>query len=446
MTSLKNPKHRHLFNDDFIHEPYWWQAYRPRIGELVDIPARTTVAIVGAGYAGLSTALELAKQGINCVVLEANELGYGASTRNAGGVSGGVNIGRRLSGRPIRYPKGEKEALLADASRSFSYLKNFIQEHDIQCNWEETGRFVGAWTPTHYQRQLSQVEYLNKYANSEVRMVSQEEQKSIINTDYYYGGQVIGRSATINPALYYKGLLDICSKQQALKLCSSARVTALKQSGQNWQLTTSRGNIEAKQVVIATNGYTTDVTTTLKKRIIPIESHSIVTEELDPEFLSNLLPGNMLVNDTLRIRSYYRLTPDKKRILFGGRGKFGNSDYITNSLVLYDLLTKRLPQLQGTKISYAWSGQTGFTFDSTPHIGERDGLYYILGCNGSGVAMMSFLGRQLALKIADSPDFSCSFDRPIPSHALYTGNPWFLTPIGNTFRVLDWIDRMKAKP
>lgn len=131
MTSLKNSKHRHLFNDDFIHEPYWWQAYRPRIGELVDIPARTTVAIVGAGYAGLSTALELAKQGINCVVLEANELGYGASTRNAGGVSGGVNISRRLSGRPIRYPKGEKEALLADASRSFSYLKNFIQEHDI---------------------------------------------------------------------------------------------------------------------------------------------------------------------------------------------------------------------------------------------------------------------------------------------------------------------------
>src|SRR5215469_1306296 len=93
--------HADIFHRDFTPTPYWWEAYRPTTGELTELPRAARVAIVGGGYAGLSTALELAKNGIDAVVLEANELGFGASTRNGGAVSGGVNVGKSFTGKTL---------------------------------------------------------------------------------------------------------------------------------------------------------------------------------------------------------------------------------------------------------------------------------------------------------------------------------------------------------
>src|SRR5690625_2467889 len=444
MHSLSS-RHADLFHEDFVNEPYWWQMYRPTSGELVDVSKKTTVAIIGGGYAGLSTALELSKQGIDCVVFEANTLGFGASTRNAGGLSGGVNIGRRLGGGSIKYAPGEREALFNDAARSFTYIKNFIEKENIQCQWNLAGRFVGAWTPKHYRQQEKRTEYLNKYAHSGAYMVPKEEQHKIIDTNLYYGGQVIQQSATINPALYYKALLDLCQSQESIIICAQNKVLSVAGTTGHWKLHTERGNIQAKKVVLATNGYTENLIPELKKSIIPIESHTIVTEALDKELAQSIMPANMLINDTLRVRSYYRLTPDGQRILYGGRGRFTRTDYIGHSRALYQLMVERLPQLKGTKISFAWSGYLGFTFDSIPHIGQKDGIYYVLGCNGSGVAMMSFLGNQLAQKIAGLPAYECHYDRPIPEHQLYQGKPWFLGPVGGVFKVLDKFDRFLAR-
>src|SRR5205809_6323982 len=115
-----------IFHPDFVPEPYWWEAYRPVAGELAEVPGETRVAIVGGGYAGLSAALELAKLGVDAVVLERGALGVGASTRNGGSVSGGVNIGKSFSGRVADVDPEQAQHLLADASDAFSLVERLI--------------------------------------------------------------------------------------------------------------------------------------------------------------------------------------------------------------------------------------------------------------------------------------------------------------------------------
>src|SRR5271163_1274727 len=150
-----------IFHRDFRPVPYWWEAYTPTAGDLVDVPRAARVAIVGGGYAGLSTALELAKHGIDAVVLEANEPGFGASTRSGGAVSGGVNVGKSFSGKSIDPNSERATNMLADAADAFSLIERIIEREKIQCFWEKRGRFVGAWTPKHYDGLAKRVDTLN---------------------------------------------------------------------------------------------------------------------------------------------------------------------------------------------------------------------------------------------------------------------------------------------
>ena len=155
-----------LFHPDFRPMPYWWEAYRPGADDPVDVPAKARVAIVGAGYAGLCTALELAQHGFDSVVLEAQELGFGASTRNGGMVSGGVNIGKSFSGRRIEHEPERTDALLSDAADAFSLIEHLIESEKIDCFWRKSGRFAGAWTPKHYVKQAEGLARLNDAAQS----------------------------------------------------------------------------------------------------------------------------------------------------------------------------------------------------------------------------------------------------------------------------------------
>lgn len=429
-----------IYHPDFVNEPYWWQGFRPGsvVGE--DPPASCDVAIVGGGYAGLAMALELRRQGCSVVVLEAGELGFGASTRSGGGVSGGVNVGKSLSGRKIHYEPGRQRAILGDAAQAYSYIERFIADEGINCDWKRTGRFIGAWTPAHYQALSKTVDALNTGAGSGSYMVPREQQRDEIATDLYFGGQIIERSALVHPALLYQGVLHACLREGAT-LCSRAPVRQIRREGRGWLVDTGRGQVRAEKVAIATNGYTGDTTPQFKRRVIPIASHIIVTEPLPPGLAERILPTNRMINDTLRIRSYYRLTPDGTRVLFGGRGKFGSSDVHANSEVLYRAMVQRLPDLAGIRIQYGWSGNVAFTFDGIAHMGEHQGLYYAMGCNGSGVALLSYLGYQTARKIVQAEGYDCAFDSAMPTHALYQGNPWFLSIVGPWFQLRDRIDR-----
>jgi glycine/D-amino acid oxidase-like deaminating enzyme len=433
-----------ILDPDFKPTPYWWEAYKPAIGDRIEVPREARVAIVGAGYAGLSTALELSKHGIDAVVFEKGALGEGASTRNGGAVSGGVNIGKSFSGKAAEVDPERAELMLSDGYDAFALVERLIEEEAIECFWQKRGRFQGAWTQKHFAYQASRLDKLNDAAQSVAYMVPRERQREEIASDYYYGGMVVERSGSIHPALYYKGLLDAC-RRRGIAVCADAAVQDIARSGAGWRITTSRGTTEAGDVVIATNGYTGTLTPSLRRRIVPVASHIIATEELPDDLAGSLVPKGRTLSDTKRVLCYYRMSPDGKRMVFGGRARFTQVDPLLSARVLYSYMTERFPQLLGVRVTHGWTGNTAFTLDALPHMGEDGGLHYALGCNGSGIAMMTYLGYQTARKIARATNYACAFDSPeFPDHVLYSGNPWFLPLIGSYYRLRDRVDRMLA--
>ena len=436
--------HTDLFHPDFIPEPYWWEAYRPTSGDLVDLPRTARVAIVGGGYAGLSAALELSEHGIDAVVLERGVLGIGASTRNGGAVSGGVNIGKSFGGRSLAVEPERERRMLSDAADAFSLIERLIAQEGIECFWQKRGRFVGAWTPKHFDKLAKRLESLNSSAASGAHMVPRERQREEIASDFYHGGMVVERSASLHPALYYKGLLEAC-RRRGIAICAEAEVQRIGRDGGSWRVATSRGVVLAGDVVIATNGYTGDVTPALKRRIVPLASHIIATEELPADLADALVPRGRTLSDTRRVLCYYRMSPDGRRVVFGGRARFTPVEPKTAAALLHRAMTDRFPQLRGIRVTHGWTGNVAFTLDALPHMGRQNGLHYCLGCNGSGVAMMTYLGWQTARRIAGAANYACAFDAPdFPDHPLYNGTPWFLPLLGGWFRLRDGIDRLLA--
>jgi glycine/D-amino acid oxidase-like deaminating enzyme len=437
--------HSDILHKDFKAMPYWWEAYKPATGDLVDVPRTARVVIVGGGYAGLSCAIELADSGIDACVLEAAELGAGASTRSGGGVSGGVNIGKSFTGKVLTRDPDVVKVILASGHDAFSLIEALIERERIDCYWEKKGRFVGAWTPNDYKFQERRVASLNAAADSGAYMVPKQRQREEMASDYYYGGMVVERSAKLHPALYYKGLLD-AARRRKITICAKAAVNSITKAGNGWRIATSRGDIEAGDVAIATNGYTGDATPELKRRLIPLASHIIATEELPPDLARTLIPKGRTLADTKRVLCYYRMSPDGKRMVFGGRARFTPVTPAVSAPILHRFMTDRFPQLKGIRVTHAWTGNVAFTWDALPHTGVMGGMHYALGCNGSGVAMMTYLGHQTARRIVGGSNSTCGFElEEFPDFPLYNGSPnWALPAIGAYYRFRDGLSRALA--
>ena len=438
-----------IFHPDFKAAPWWWEAWHPNNALSQDPPTKTDVVIVGAGYGGLSTALELRRNGVAAVVLERGDFGVGASTRNGGAVSAGINIGKGIGGWSAKKDDAAHEelvrALVADGAQGLDLLEDIIAREKIECGLHKNGRFVGAWTPRHYDDLASKVEVYNKYANAGAAMVPRERQREFIASDYYYGGMHATRAGHLHPALYYKGLLEAAHRQGAI-LCANVEAERIEKTATGWRVLTSKGPVECREVVVATNGYTGDLTPRLKRRVVPVASHIIATEELPYDLARSLTPHGRTISDTPRILTYYRMSPDGKRMIFGGRARFTAAPPEVSAPALYQYMIDRFPQLNGIRITHVWTGNVAFALDYMPHMGTDQGIHYLLACNGNGVAMMTYLGTQTAKKIAGGANAPINplDDRDFPDHPLYNGEPWFLPMIGAWYRTRDWIDRRLA--
>jgi len=428
-----------IFHPEFQTRPYWWDAFTPHPLPELELPHAARVVVIGSGYAGLSAAIELSRNGIGCIVLDANEPGFGGSTRNGGMVSGGVNVGKGYVAKAL----APEQAIpfLEDAADAFGYIEDLIARENIDCGWTKSGYFLGAWSTKHFLDMQKKVDILNAHASADAYLVPPDRQREEIGSDYYRGGLVIGRAAHLHPALYFKGLLNI-AKRLGIPIASKTPVIQLDEVGTGWDVKTPRGTIKARDVIIATNGYTGAVTPELKRRVVPVGSYIIATEELPDGLAEAISPRNRSIADTRRVLTYYRLSPDRKRLIFGGRAKFAPTELKEAAQILHGFMTDRFPELKSIRLTHAWTGNVAFTVDEMPHMGKFGNLHYALGCNGSGVAMMSYLGHQTARKIAGRINRTCAFDRPeFPDHPLYNGNPWFLPLIGTYFRSRDWLDR-----
>jgi glycine/D-amino acid oxidase-like deaminating enzyme len=437
-----------IFHPNYKREPYWWEAARPGTQYSTDLPATTEILIVGSGYAGLSAALELAREGRSATVVDALAFGEGASSRNGGGVSAGINIGKGLSGGPGQQTLSDAQKstvvdLMSESLAAFEFVQTLIEREGIECHYERRGRFVGAFSKAHYPGLLKKAEFLNQNIGLDASVIPREEQRSEIGSDFYHGGMVIKRAGKLHPSLFHKGLLDACHRA-GVTLCAHTKVEAIIGGDHKFTIKTSRGECRAEHVIIATNGYTGKLTPKLRNRIVPISSQIIATEELPEDLARELIPNGRTISETPRITSYYRMLPGERRVMYGGRARFHDVPPDVSAALLYRMMTDRWPKLKGTRITHSWSGFVAMTTDALPHMGKEDGLHFCTGCNGSGVAMMPYLGRQVARRILQEGQAECAYSMidfpgvPVP---LYRGNPWFLPIVGEYYRYLDRRDR-----
>lgn len=421
---------------------YWHTTVQmPDDSNLTPIPAKADVAIIGGGYTGLSAARTLAKQGVNVVVLEAETIGWGASSRNGGMTLTGLKPAMQTVIK--KYGRELAKELFQCSLDSVDIVERNVKEENIDCGFARTGHLLTANKPKHYDALKDEVDFMAMEFNHSVRLVSPKDLRSEIGTDVYHGALVDEVSGGLNPAQYVAGLADAAARAGGT-LCARARVSRLERREKRFVIQTDRGSLEAESVLVATSGYTGNVIKKLQKKIIPIGSFIIATERLSDELAHELSPNNRMIFDYKHFLNYFRLWDN--RMIFGGRAAFfpENENTIAQSgEILRREMIQVYPQLKDVKVEYVWGGTLDFAFDQMTHVGEEDGIYYALGYAGHGVAMATYLGATVAEAIVKGNIKEHPFARfefPSAPLGLYNGNPWFLPFAGMYYKILDWVE------
>lgn len=419
--------------------PYWWEN-----APLIDIAhapvaKQSDVVIVGAGYTGISAAITLARSGYSVQVFDSLRAGEGASTRNGGITSGHLRLGATALTR--RFGEARATAMLHEAKAAREDLYAFIRDEKIDCDLNLVGRFTGAMSSKDYESLARDAEFQRKTLKIDTYPVSYREQQSYLGTDFYRGGSVQMDIGGLDPAKLHAGMTRIAVSAGA-SIVSSTQVKNISQEKEGFTVTTSRGTVRARHVIVATNGYADGLDSWLRRRVVPVRSRIIATEEIPSEILSRIMPRQMMCIDTRSLSYYYRPSPDGKRILFGGRdGTFaGNPQWPTTQL--HQRLGEIFPELKDIGISHSWFGYVGMNRDMVPRIFNRNGTWYATSYCGSGVVWARWAGKAVARRIMGSEDKSAFDFRPPAAVPLFRGTAWFMPA---TFLWMTVKDRYRAR-
>ncbi|MBL8894145.1 MAG: FAD-binding oxidoreductase, partial [Rhizobiales bacterium] len=367
-----------------ILEPYWWQAApRPKTEPPpFPSPAKADVAIVGSGITGLVAAMGLARGGRSVVVFEAEEPGIGASSRNAGYV-----------GRTFKYTFGElverqgldyAKALYKELRTAFEAVSKLIATERIDCGFAMQGRYIMAASPSQRESLTREFDLRAKHLGDSYTPVSRADQHREIATDLYHGGVVIADMAGLHPGLYHQGLLDR-ALAAGVTVLPFTPVHALRREGDAFEIATPRGRLAAKDVIVATNGYSGPAFPWLQRRVVPFDAYMIATEPLPASVLDAVMPGKRTFIDWNFDVDFIRRSPDDSRIVFGGNTGVIGADLTRMGEALRQKLRRVLPQLGDVELAHSWTGRCAGTRDLYPHIGVEDGIHYAVGYCFAGV-------------------------------------------------------------
>ena len=318
--------------------------------------------------------------------------------------------------------------VFAEDNAALAWMSDFIRDEGIDCNFHTPGRFHGAHTPALYDRLARRLDDRPAGFELDAHVIPRSEQSSEIGSDFYHGGLVYRRNASLDPAAYHQGLLDAALRSgiQVTDHCPVRAIEAVA-GGKGFSVDTERGRVTARDVVVATNGYTGAATPWQRRRIIPIGSYMIATEDIGEEQACALIPGRRHVTDTRRLAVYFRLSPDRRRLLFGSRVSLNETDVRVSAPRLHAKLTSIFPQLHAVRVTHAWMGFVAWTFQHMPHLGRHDGIWYSLGYCGAGVLLSSYFGTRIGQQVLGLEEGRTAIDNlPFRTRPLYHGRPWFL--------------------
>ncbi len=424
-----------LFTDGFTTTPYW-QDLAPRV-DLPEsrLPGEIDLLVIGAGYTGLNAALQTAREGLGTLVLDAEQPGWGCSMRNGGQLS--TSLKPSFSKLAARYGKDIATALCLEGQASLDYMHELDREESFDVGLREVGRFHGAHKPHLYEALARDCETGHPVWKTDAFMVPKADMASELRTDAYHGGMVLPRHCSIDVSTYHPSLLGNVLIAGAIVM-GNCRALSIERCGRGFKVLTSAGELKAGKVILATNGYSGPLSPWHQRRVIPIGSYVMATEEIPKETVDRLFPTDRILSDTRKLVYYYRLSPDRKRLLFGGRVSLRETDPRKSAVKLRADMAALFPELRATRISHAWMGFVGYTFDTLAHCGEDNGLYFAAGYCGSGVGMASYLGMRMGRKAAGIEKTPSAFERIAnPTRPFYTGNPWFLAPSVLVYRIRD---------
>lgn len=423
---------------------YWLTTVPIPTSPVQPLPETADVAVIGAGFTGLSAALALARRGAKVVVLESETIGWGASSRNGGMVLTGLKLG--VNELISKYGRDLTRRMYATSIETIACVESIVKEENIACDFARTGHLEVACKQSHFDDYARQVEVIAREFNHHLKIVPRGELRGEIGSAIHYGGMVDEISAGLNPARYVAGL-GAAAMRAGAAIHERTQLQSIERDSQNggpgFRLKTSRGTFRARNVLVGTSGYTGAATPALRKKIIPIGSFIITTEVLPDALARELSPRNRQIYDSKNYLYYFRLTPDN-RMLFGGRAAFFPETDQTvrkSAEILRQGMISVYPQLRDTKVEYVWGGTLDFCFDIMPHAGRMDGIHFAIGYAGHGVAMATWQGQKMAEWIAEGKTDNPFAEIPFPGAplGLYNGKPWFLPFAGAYYKVLDWI-------
>lgn len=384
--------------------------------------AASPVMIVGGGFTGLSAARDLWRRGIECVVLEAQDIGWGASGR-----TGGFAVPRfKMDFSALARARGDDVALhlFRLAVEAVDSVAETVEAFGIECGFQRDGHLTPAPTVKTLDGLRDDQRWLrDKAGDSAVRILDAEETAAALGTGVYRGAYLDPRGACLHPYDYTRGLARALA-ERGVAIHVRTPVSALARDGGEWLAQTPGGTVRARHVVLAGNAYSTGLIagSTLHRRIVPVSSSVIATRPLSDAERRVTLPIGLPVTDARRLVRYFRILPTGQ-LLFGGRADItGRRDDPAAYRPLERQLAQTFPHLDGIEIHERWSGKVAVTLDSFPHIGSlAEDVHYAIGYNGRGVALSSLMGRRLAGRIAgERTDMGPMEDAgfaPVPFHA-----------------------------
>jgi glycine/D-amino acid oxidase-like deaminating enzyme len=425
-------------NRDYERRAYWhatMPALIDRAGK--QLPDTVDVAIVGGGYTGLAAARKAALQGAKTIVLEANTLGWGASTRNGGIAHPGFKWGPRTLAK--RYGEALGRAIYTESVQATDLVAGLIRDQGLDAELRFNGYLELAWAQSHADDFEAEAASLENFGTA-ARAIPKERLREEIGTDVYYGGLAVDAGGLLHPAKWFAGLVGIAERAGA-ELHEGVRAKSIRrQADGRFVVETERGAILARDVLVATNGYTDGVVPALRRRIIPIGSYIIATEPLPEDLARELSPTGRAYFDTKNFLSYWHVSADR-RMLFGGRVSFFPTSVDRTAKLLFRRMLEVHPQLGGYRVEYSWGGKVAITMDRMPHIGRMGGVMYAMGYSGTGVVLSTYLGTRAAewMGGGEAPALSKIRFPIVP--APFEGRPWFLPVVGEFFRAKDRLAR-----